>query len=155
MFQNIRISFHLSGCVSQLNSSHPSPSVFTITGDLFPGVGGVHEGCVVDLVVDIFVLIKRECPTQADVHDDTHRPHVKWTVVALVQQNLGGQVGRGANHRATERLLADDTGKTKVTQLHLRELNRKQGVRLFCGNMKQRLGQRLVGLRMINMLLWT
>lgn len=51
--------------------------LFTITGDLFPGVWRVHEGSVVDLVVDILVLIERECPTQADVHNDTDRPHVQ------------------------------------------------------------------------------
>lgn len=50
--------------------------MFTITGDLFPGVGGVHEGRIVDLVIDIFVLIKWECPTQADIHNDPDRPHV-------------------------------------------------------------------------------
>ena len=97
--------------------------LFTITGDLFPGVWRVHEGSVVDLVVDILVLIERECPTQADVHNDTDRPHVQWAVVTLVQQNLRGQVGWGADYRAAERLLANDAGKTEVTQLHLREGN--------------------------------
>lgn len=109
--------------------SHPCPSAFTITGDLFPGVGRVHEGRVVDLVIDVFVLIEWKCPTQADVHNDTDRPHVQRAVVALVQQDLRRQVGRCTDHRAAKRLLTDDTGKAKITQLHLRERNSGQGVR--------------------------
>lgn len=105
--------------------------MFTITGDLFPGVGRVHEGCVVDLVVDVFILVKRERATQADIHNDTDRPHVQRAVVTLVQQNLWGQVGWGANHRAAERLLANDSGETKVAQLHLREGNRNVIIVLF------------------------
>lgn len=102
----------------------PSLPVFTITGDLFPRVGRIHEGCIVDLVVDVFVLIKRKCPTQADIHNDTDRPHVQRAVIALVQKNLGGQIGRGAYHRAPKRLLTNDTGEAEVTQLHLRKVNR-------------------------------
>lgn len=113
--------------VSQIYKSlcvktHPPLPNFTITWDLFPGVGRVHEGSIVDLVIDVFVLIKRKCPAQADVHDDADRPHVQWAVVALVEQNFRCQVSGGPNHRATERLFADDTGKSKVTKLHLEKI---------------------------------
>lgn len=54
-----------------------------------------------------------------DVNDDADRPHVQGSVVAFVPQHLGRQVGRRADHRAPERLLSDDPGKSKVTQLHL------------------------------------
>lgn len=74
------------------------PLQVTIAGDLLPGVRGIHEGRVVDLVVDVLVFVERERPTQAHVHDDADRPHVKGAVVTLVQQNLRRQVGRGAHH---------------------------------------------------------
>lgn len=96
-----------------------SAYMLTVRGDLLPGVGRVHEGGVVDLVVDVFIFVKGEGSAEADVHDDAHRPHVQGAVIALVQQHLGGQVSRRAHHRTTERLLTDDTGKTEVTQLHL------------------------------------
>lgn len=54
-----------------------------------------------------------------DVDDDSHRPHVQGAVVAFVPQHLGGQIGWSADHRAAERLLADDASEPKVTQLHL------------------------------------
>ena len=92
---------------------------YTVGGDLLPGVGRVHEGGVVDLVVDVLVLVEGEGAAQADVHDDAHRPHVQRAVVALVEQHLGRQVGRRAHHRAAERLLADDAGEAEVAQLHL------------------------------------
>ena len=64
-----------------------------------------------------------------DVDDDPHGPHVQGAVVALVAQHLGGQVGRGAHHRAAERTLTDDTGEAKVTQLHLeRERERERDI---------------------------
>lgn len=62
----------------------------------------------------------------ADIHNNTNRPHVQRSIISLVQQNLWGQVGGGADHRATERLLTDDTGKAKVTQLHLKEVDREE-----------------------------
>lgn len=77
-----------------------------------------------DLVVDVFILIERKRPTQAHVHDDADRPHVKGAVVTLVQQNLWRQVGRGADHRAAERLFADDASKPKVAEFDLKAAER-------------------------------
>jgi len=88
---------------------------FTIFRDLLPGIGRVHEGRVMDLIIDILVFIERECPTETDVHNNADWPHVQWAVIALVQQNLWGQIGRCAHHWAAERLLTDDTSKAKVT----------------------------------------
>lgn len=82
-----------------------------------------------DLVVDVFVLVKWKRPAQADVHDDANRPHVQRAVVALVEQNLRCQVSGGPDHRATEGLFANDAGESKVTQLHL-EKKQKQELRL-------------------------
>lgn len=67
-----------------------------------------------DLVIDVLILVKWECPTQADIHDDTHRPHVQRAVVALIQQNFRRQISRGPDNRAAERLLANDAGKSEV-----------------------------------------
>jgi len=91
----------------------------TVSGDLPPGVGWVHEGSVVDLVGDVLVLVEGEGAAQADVHDDAHRPHVQRAVVALGAQHLGRQVRRRAHHRAAERLLADDAGEAEVAEFHL------------------------------------
>lgn len=86
----------------------------------------VHEGSVGDLLSDVLVLVEGERAAQADVHDDAHRPHVQRAVVAAAADHLGRQVGRRAHDRATEGLLADDAGKSKVTQLHLRDVNREE-----------------------------
>lgn len=59
------------------NKTPPPTAVSTIAGDLFPWVGRIHEGSVVYLVIDIFILIKRERPAKADVHDDADGPHVQ------------------------------------------------------------------------------
>lgn len=56
---------------------------------------------------------------QPDVDDDADRPHVQRAVVALVPEHLRRQVRRRADHRAPERLLADDPGEAEVTELHL------------------------------------
>lgn len=96
----------------------------TFRRNVLPGGRGVHEGSILDLVIDVFILIERKCPAQADIHNDSHGPHVKGAVVAFTAQHLWSQVGRGAHHRPPERLLADDSGKAKVAQLHLGWRNR-------------------------------
>lgn len=48
----------------------------TFMRNLLPGIGWIHEGCVLDLIVDIFIFIKREGATQAHIDDDPNRPHV-------------------------------------------------------------------------------
>lgn len=60
----------------------------TIGGNLLPRVRWVHEGRVLDLVVDVLVLVERERPAQADVDDDADAPHVQRAVVALVAQHF-------------------------------------------------------------------
>lgn len=54
-----------------------------------------------------------------DVDDDAHRPHVQRAVVAFVSQNLGGQIGRRANHGTPEGLFPDDPSKSKVAEFDL------------------------------------
>ena len=58
----------------------------------------LHEGSVLDLLVDILVLIERECSRERDVDDDPSAPHVQGPVVALVTQDLGGKVGWRTNY---------------------------------------------------------
>lgn len=84
----------------------------------------IHESSVGDLLSDVLVLVEGERATQADVHDDAHRPHVQRAVVAAAADHLGRQVGRRPHDRATERLLADDAGEAEVTQLHLQRRHR-------------------------------
>lgn len=74
----------------------------TLLGDLLPGVGGVHKGGVLNLVVDVLVLVEGEGPAEAHVDYDTHRPHVQRAIVALVAQDLRGQVRRGPHNRAAK-----------------------------------------------------
>lgn len=93
----------------------------TLLWDLLPGVGRVHEGGVLDLVVDVLVLVEGKRPAQADVDDDAHRPHVQRAVVAFVPQDFGSEIRRRADHRTPKRLLADDPSETEVTQLHLKQ----------------------------------
>lgn len=73
-----------------------------------------------DLVVDVLIFIEWKRPTQAHVHDDADRPHVQGAVVTLVEQDLWRQVGRRADHRAAERLLADDASEAKVAEFDLK-----------------------------------
>lgn len=91
----------------------------TLLWDLLPGVGWVHEGGVLDLVVDVLVLVEGERPAQADVDDDANRPHVQRSVVAFTAEHLRRQVGRCPDHRAAERLLSNDTSEAEVAELHL------------------------------------
>lgn len=94
---------------------------FTFSGDVFPGCWWVHEGRVLDLVINVFILIERKCAAQADVDDDSHRPHVQWTVVAFTPQHLWCQIRRCAHHWTAKRFLPNNASKTKVTQFHLKQ----------------------------------
>lgn len=91
----------------------------TLQRDGSPGLSGVHKGCIGDLLSDVLVLIKGERTTQTHIHDDAHGPHVQRAVVTIAADHLRSQVGRGAHHRPTERLLANDAGEAEVAQLHL------------------------------------
>lgn len=79
----------------------------------------VHERCVGDLLLDVLVLVEGKGAAQANVHDDTHRPHVQRAVVAAAVDHLWRQIGRRAHHGATERLLADNAGEAEIAELHL------------------------------------
>lgn len=106
----------------------------------------VHEGSVLDLIIDIFIFVKRECPAEAaaktkqtrlrlkevtpqtfhgvhlllpDVDDDTHRPHVQRAVVSFVPEDLWSKIGWRTDHRAAERLLTNNSSESEVAQLHL------------------------------------
>ena len=46
--------------------------ILTFPRDIFPGRWRVHEGSVLDLVIDVLVLVEGEGAAQADVHDDAH-----------------------------------------------------------------------------------
>lgn len=59
------------------------------------------------------------CKPDVDYHADT--PHVKRTIEAFVPQHFGSQIGWGADHWPSERLLSDDACESKITQLHLEE----------------------------------
>ena len=61
-------------------------------------MGRIHEGCVLDLFVNILVLIEGECSGERDVDDDSSAPHVQGPVVALVTEHLGGKVGWGTDY---------------------------------------------------------
>lgn len=47
--------------------------MLTVRGHLLPGIRRVHELSVLDLVVDVLVLIERECTGQAKVLGITWR----------------------------------------------------------------------------------
>lgn len=79
----------------------------------------VHERCVGDLLLDVLFLVERKGAAEAHVHDDAHRPHVQRAVVAAAVDHLRRQIGGRAHHRAAERLLADNAGKTEIAELDL------------------------------------
>lgn len=99
----------------------PCTSKPTLWGHCFPGVGWVHESSILDLIMNVFILIKRERSTETDIDDHTHGPHVQRAVVALVPKHLRGEVRRGSYHRTPKRLLTNNTCKTEITQLHLQD----------------------------------
>lgn len=100
----------------------------TFSRDFLPGVGWVHEGSVLDLVINVFVLVEGEGATQTHVDDDAYWPHVQRAVVAFTAQHLRSQVRRCAHYRAPKWLLSDDAGEAEITQLHLRLVWGQQGV---------------------------
>ena len=69
----------------------------TIGRDLLPRIRRVHEGGVLDLIVDVLVLVERERAAQAHVHDHADAPHVERAVVPLVAQHFRSCMKRG-NH---------------------------------------------------------
>ena len=91
-----------------------------LAADLLPGVGRVHEGGVLDLLIDVLVLVEGESAREAHVDDHARRPHVQAPVVPLVAEHLGRQVGRRAHHGLSKAFLANDAGEPKVAQLHLK-----------------------------------
>lgn len=103
----------------------------TFRRDLFPRVRRVHEGGIVDLIINVLILVERERSTQANIHDHTNRPHVKRAIVSLVQEDLRGQVSRRAHDRTAERLLSNDASKTEITKFHLWKCNMCVGRRVM------------------------
>ena len=93
--------------------------IHTFSWDLLPGRRRVHEGSVLDLVIDVLVLVEGEGAAQADVHDDAHWPHVQRAVVAFASEHLRRQVGRRSDHRPPKWLLTNDAGEAKVTEFYL------------------------------------
>ena len=83
-------------------------------------MGGIHEGGVLDLFVDILVFIEGEGAGEGDVDDDSSAPHVQGPVVPLVTEDLGGQVGWGPHYRLPEPLFSNYSRESKVTQFNLR-----------------------------------
>ena len=98
-----------------------SESSLTLLWDLLPGVGWVHEGGVLDLVVDVLVFVEGERPAQTDVDDDADWPHVQRSVVAFAAKHLWSQICWRADDWATERLLTDDTSEAEVAEFHLED----------------------------------
>ena len=92
-----------------------------MAGDLLPGVRRVHEGGVLDLLVDVFIFVEGERARQADVDDHPRGPHVQAAVVPFVAEHLWREVGRRADHRLPKAFLSDDAREPKVTQLHLKK----------------------------------
>ncbi len=114
---NLLHSTFIEGCATY----SPFSPKLTLWGDCFPGVWRVHESSVLDLVMNVFILIKGEGSTETDIDDDTHWPHVQRAVVALVAKHLRGEVRWGTYHRTPKRLLTNNTCKTEITQLHLQD----------------------------------
>lgn len=56
----------------------------TVCSDLFPGVTGVHEAGVVDLIADIFILVEGEGTAEGDVKHDSSSPHVNVAIPVAV-----------------------------------------------------------------------
>merc|ERR1719471_1894464 len=104
--------FHLQKVCDQLDC---------LCGDLLPRVRWVHEGGVLDLLVDILVLIERESAREGDVDDHASAPHVQRPVVALVPQDLWCQICWSSNNGLPEALLPNYPRKPKIAQLDLWE----------------------------------
>ena len=102
-----------------------------LAGDLLPGMGRVHEGGVLDLLVDVLVLVEGERARETHVDDHARRPHVQAPVVPLVAEHLGRQVGRRAHHGLSKAFLTDDARETKVTELHLKKGEGERKLQLF------------------------
>ena len=81
--------FNLNFAVQQISNTS-RVLMLTLLTDLLPGVWRVHEGCVLYLVVDVFVLVEGEGAAERDVRDHADGPHVQRAVVALVAEHLWG-----------------------------------------------------------------
>ena len=97
-----------------------------MAGDLLPRMGRVHEGGVLDLLIDVLILVEGERAREAHIDDHTRRPHVQAPVVPLVAKHLGRQVGRRAHHGLSKAFLADDAREPKVAELHLKMWGRRE-----------------------------
>lgn len=91
----------------------------TICGNLPPWHWWVHKGSVLDLVINVLILVKRECAAETDINNHSYWPHVQGAVISFTAQHFRGQVCWRPNHRATKRFLTNNTSKTKVTQFYL------------------------------------
>ena len=101
-----------------------------LAGDLLPRMGRVHEGRVLDLLVDVLILVEGERARETHVDDHARRPHIQAPVVPLVAEHLGRQVGRRAHHGLSKAFLTNDARETKVTELHLK-IGRGERLQLF------------------------
>lgn len=97
--------------------------------DLLPRMRGVHEGGVLDLFVDVLVFVEGKGSGEGDVDDDAAGPHVQGSVVSLVSEDLGGEIGGRAYHRLPESFFSDNSSEAEITELHLRKESRKTGGR--------------------------
>ena len=95
-------------------------------------MGRVHEGRVLDLLVDVLVLVEGERAREAHVDDHARRPHVQAPVVPLVAEHLGRQVGRRAHHGLSKAFLTNDARETEVTELHLKNREGRETLTFCC-----------------------
>ena len=59
------------------NLEEVGDELYGLGADLLPGIGRVHEGGVLDLLVDVLILVEWEGAGERDVNDDTRAPHVQ------------------------------------------------------------------------------
>lgn len=94
---------------------------FTFTRDFLPRIWWVHKCCILDLIIYILIFVKWKCTTKAHIDNNSNWPHVQRAVVTFTPEHFRGKVSRCPHHRAPERFFTNDTGKAKITQLHLQK----------------------------------